>query len=201
MRGLRLLHAVRIAVGVPVTCRAGLHLFQHLAALPLVLAEHRDRDHRVRVRISRKRVAAQDAGQRIRVVHIFDVERCGERLAVPVEALDRNHLVKPVDAQLDRRVDVDADERGRGEIDLIPAPAAQQHQHQTGERGDQPQAAGQGAARRISPVCEGGAGARLERFVRMDLVKRLPDTVTHRPHLPAFRAAAVWRGSAACKPC
>ena len=193
------LHVVRIAVGVAVSRGAGLHLREHLAAFLFVRPEYGNGYCRILRSIGRKGVAVQNEGQRLRVVHVFDIYRIGERGAVLVVAIDRNDLVKPVDAQLEGWVDIDADDRGGGEIRVVPAPARQQYEQAAGQRGDKPHPAGP----MPTALCLAGeVGARLffQILICVDLVKRRPDLVMHRPHLPVLRAAAAWRGPAACKP-
>ena len=195
------LHIIRIAVGVAVSRGAGLHLREHLAAFLFVRPEYGNGYCRILRSIGRKGVAVQNEGQRLRVVHVFNVYRIGERGTVLVVALDRNDLVKPVDAQLEGRVDVNADDRGRGEIRVVPAPARQQHEQAAGQRGDKPHPAGQvSMPTALRLAGEIGARLRFQILICVDLVKRHPDLVMHRPHLPVLRAAAAWRGPAACKP-
>ena len=185
-----------VAVDIARACGAGFGLREDGIRLCFVLARDCDGQHFVLRKVAFDRRVGQQRVQRVGVVEETDVERFGERFAVVPNAFYRYNLIKPVDTQLDRGVDVNADGAGRGEVRPVARPACN-HQRQTGKGGCK-------AARRVPArlgrakvtglAGEERAGGLTQRVVCRDLIQCGFQFVTHRHPLPAFRAAPVWRG-------
>lgn len=128
---LHLLGAGLVAVGVPVRFGAGFHTRQHLGTAGVIIPDDPDLHHRILFHQRRDGLALQNGFHRLGVGEIFYIQCLGQGGAVVVPPLHRDDPVKPIDAQFQRGVDIDADMGGGGQVQ----PAAPQHHRRTGSRG------------------------------------------------------------------
>ena len=121
-----------MAVDVLMGGGASLHLPQDAAALAAVLPGDGHRQNGVLLKVGADLLRGQQLLQRLAVVQILQLERIGDGLPLIVISLHRDDPIKAVDAQLQRRVEVDADEGGRNQEQ--PVAAQRQHKQQAHRR-------------------------------------------------------------------
>ena len=97
-----------MAVDVLMGGGASLHLPQDAAALFAVLPGDGHRQNGVLLKVGADLLRVQQLLQRLAVVQILQLERIGDGLPLIVISLHRDDPIEAVDAQLQRRVEVDA---------------------------------------------------------------------------------------------
>ena len=132
MRLLDFFRAGRAAVDIVCARGAGFGLRQNGVRLPLIVARDRNGQHLILREVILDFRVLQQTVQRVGIIEKAHIERLGQHVAVLADAVNRDHLVKPVDRQFDRRVDIDADGAGGGEVGPV-ARAAGHHQRKAGK--------------------------------------------------------------------